>query len=164
MNLYDLKNEYLALMDMDAGDDAGFKEALDTTMSVGGELIEDKLEKTLLVARSLEASADACMAEAKRLTERAQGYKRNADACKTRVKDAMSELGMSKVKRTLLSFTLVKGRQVCNVVDATSIPAQYMVEKVSINPDKAAILNALKAGKFIDGCEIGEGSSSLRIS
>lgn len=163
-NLYDLKNEYLELLGMDAGDEAEFQEALENTLGASREMTEDKLEKTLLVARSLESEADACKAEANRLAERAKRFSRNADACKDRVKQAMIETGITKVKRTLLSFTLVKGRDVCQVVDAKAIPAKYLVEKVSINPDKAAILKALKAGEEVEGCGLAEGAASLRIS
>ncbi len=166
-NLYQLTGEYtrlLELADTDDGSDETFSEALATTMSVGGEQIEEKLENTLYVARSLEADAEACAAEAKRLSERAGRLRANAESCKGRVMQAMTDLGMDKVKRPLMSFTRVKGRQVCQVVDEAAVPEQYVKRKEVASVDKAAILKALKAGEEVAGCGLGEGKPSLRIS
>lgn len=166
-NLYELTAEYQRLIDMaedDDGSDATFSEALATTLSVGGEQIEDKLEKTLLVARTLDAYADACAAEAKRLGERAGRLRGNADACKKRVLAAMAELDMDKVKRPLLSFTRVKGKPVVSVTDQASVPASFMRTKEVVSVDKTAIMKALKDGEDVPGCELGSGNESLRIS
>lgn len=166
-NLFQLKGEHQRLLEMadaDDGSEASFSEALTTSLSAGVEQIEEKMEATLYVAKSLEANAEACAAEAKRLSERAAQYRKQAQQCKTRVMDVMAELEIGKVKRPLMTFTRVKGRDVCQVVDAKAIPAKYLVEKVSINPDKAAILKALKAGEEVEGCGLAEGAASLRIS
>ena len=163
-NLYELTAEYKRLCEMDAGDDEGFAEALAETLSADKEMVEDKLEKTLLVARSLESDADACAAEAKRLSERAARLRGNADTCKRRVLEAMADLGMDKVKRPLLSFARVKGKPVVSVSDQASIPPAYIRTKEVVSVDKTAVMKALKAGVEVPGCELGSGNESLRIS
>lgn len=164
-SLYALTHEFQQLANMDAGNDADFAAALEETLNAQDEQIEDKIEATIIVSRQLEADAEACKAEAKRLNERAAAFQRNADACKERVKIAMENTGKDKIKRQLFTITRVAGRDVCAIEDADKVPEQYTkLIPASRQPVKADILKALKAGEVIPGCRIDTGKSSLRIS
>lgn len=164
MNLYQLTDEFQALAAMDAGDDDGFAEALAETLDAQGSQVEDKIEATIIVARQLEADAEACKAEAKRLTERARAFERNAKACKDRVLWAMETTGRDKIKRQLFTITRQAGRPIVDIDDVDLLPADYIVTKTTESPDKRALLDALKAGLAVPGCHLGEGKPSLRIT
>lgn len=163
-SLYQLTNEFQQLANMDAGDDEAFRQALDETLSAQGEQWEEKIEATIIVSRQLEADAEACKAEAKRLSERAAAFQRNADACKERVRMAMENTGKDKIKRQLFTITRVAGKPMCAIDDENALPADYVRVKETRSPDKRLILDALKAGETIPGCHLATGKDSLRIS
>jgi hypothetical protein len=117
------------------------------------------------VARQLEADAEACKAEAKRLAGRAQAFERNAKACKDRVLWAMESTGRDKITRQLFTITRTKPRDICAIEDVGKIPEQYTkLIPESRQPVKADILKALKAGEDVPGCKLDSGKASLRIS
>lgn len=163
--LYQLEVEFQQLASMDAGNDDDFAAALDETLSAQGDQIEEKIEATIIVSRELEADAEACKAEAKRLSERAAAFQRNADACKERVLWVMEATGRDKIKRQLFTITRAKPRDVCAIEDSEKIPAQYTkLIPESRQPVKADILKALKAGELVPGAKLYKAKPSLRIS
>ena len=163
-SLYELTSEFQALADMEAGNDEDFAAALDETLSAQGQQLEDKIEATIIVSRQLEADAEACKAEAKRLTDRAKAFERNADACRERVLWAMEATSRDKIKRPLFTITRAKPRPVLAIDDESLIPSDYVVEKVTRSPDKKALLDALKSGEKLPGVHVGESKPSLRVS
>ena len=48
-----------------------------------------------------------------------------------------------------------RSKTVC-VQDETAIPAEYMTEKITREPDKVAIADLLKTGAAVPGCELVE--------
>lgn len=164
-SLYALTNDFQQLADMDAENDEAFAEALAETLDAQGSQLEDKIESTIIVARQLDADAEACKAEAKRLTERAKAFERNAQACRDRVLWAMESTGRDKIKRQLFTVTRTKPRDMCSIEDADKVPEQYTkLIPESRQPVKADILKALKAGEDIPGCRLDQSKPSLRIN
>ena len=162
-SLYALTNEFQQLANMDAGNDEDFAAALADTLDAQSDQLEDKIEATIIVSRQLEADAEACKAEAKRLTDRARAFERNAKACKDRVLWAMETTGRDKIKRQLFTITRAKPRPVVEIDDEALLPSEYVIEKVTRAPDKKALLEALKAGE-VAGAHLGESKPSLRVS
>lgn len=164
-SLYALTNEFQQLIDMDADNDADFAEALADTLGATSEQLEDKIEATIIVARQLDTEAEACKAEARRLSERARSFERNAQACRDRVIWAMENTGRDKIKRQLFTITRAKPKKVCAIEDADKIPEQYTkLIPESRQPVKADILKALQAGEDVPGCKLADGKASLRVS
>ena len=163
-SLYALTHEFQQLADMDAGNDEDFAAALADTLDAQSDQLEDKIEATIIVSRQLEADAEACEAEAKRLTERAKAFKRNAQACKERVLWAMEATERKSIKRQLFTITRSAGRPVVALDDADALPEDVLVTKTTTAPDKKLILDRLKAGEAVPGAHLDTGKPSLRIS
>ncbi|TFH85227.1 siphovirus Gp157 family protein [Billgrantia azerbaijanica] len=163
--LYQLAEEFQQLASMDAENNEDFATALVETLDAQGSQLEEKIEATIIVAKQLDADAEACKAEAKRLMDRAKTFERNADACRDRVLWAMESTGRDKIKRQLFTITRTKPRDICAIEDASKVPEQYtkMIPE-SRQPVKADILKALKAGEEVPGCKLDSGKASLRIS
>ncbi len=64
----------------------------------------DKLEGAAMVVRSLEASGDACGAEAERLTKRAAEFKAQAEGLKARMLGAVDSAFGGKVKTSYFTI------------------------------------------------------------
>lgn len=163
-SLYQLTGEFQQLAAMDADNDDDFAAALAETLDAQSSQLEDKIEATIIVAKQLDADAEACKAEAKRLSERARAFERNAQACRDRVLWAMESTGREKIKRQLFTITRARPRPVLAVDDEALIPQKYIVEKISRSPDKKALLDALKSGDELPGVHLGESKPSLRVS
>lgn len=162
--LYELTAEHQQLASMAANDDDGFAEALADTLDASASQLDDKIEATVIVARQLEADAEQCRAEAKRLSDRAKVLERNAAACKERVMWCLEATERKSIKRTLFTITRQAGRPIVDIDDVDLLPADYIVTKTTESPDKRALLDALKAGLAVPGCHLGEGKPSLRIT
>lgn len=164
-SLYALTNEFQQLANMDAGNDEDFAAALADTLDAQSDQLEDKIEATIIVSRQLEADAEACKAEAKRLTERAKAFERNAQACKDRVLWAMETTERKSIKRQLFTITRAAGRPVAVIdADVDDLPREYVSTKVTRTPDKKLILECLKKGEEVPGAHLDTGKASLRIS
>lgn len=164
-SLYNLSAEMRQLLSLAEDGDESFADALRDTISAQTEMIDEKIEQTIYVAKSLQQDADACKEEAKRLSERAKRLERNSESCEQRVIDVMKEHDKEKVKRPLITVTLAKPKKIVTIDNADKIPAQYTkLIPASRQPVKADILKALNDGLEVAGCKLEDGKASLRIS
>ena len=74
---------------------------------------------------------------------------------------AMKLTGKEKIKTDLFSFNIQKNPASVNVISDTDIPEEFLVEMPK-QINKKAILEKLKAGETIPGCELQQ-TTSLRI-
>ncbi|MBN8410728.1 siphovirus Gp157 family protein [Halomonas litopenaei] len=162
--LYDLAAEHQQLVNLAADNDEDFAAALADTLDANDQQIDDKIEATVIVARQLESDAEACKAEAKRLSERAKTLERNAGACRERVMWCMENIGKKSIKRPLFTITRQAGRQIAAIDSVDDLPDDYLVTKTTTAPDKKLILERLKAGEAVPGCHLDSGKPSLRVS
>lgn len=162
--LYDLAAEHQQLVNLAADNDEDFAAALADTLDANDQQIDDKIEATVIVARQLESDAEACKAEARRLSERAKTLERNAGACKERVVWCMENIGKKSLKRPLFTITRQAGRQIAAIDSVDDLPDDYLVTKTTTAPDKKLILERLKAGEAVPGCHLDNGKPSLRVS
>jgi len=164
-SLYNLNSEMRQLLSLAENGDESFGEALSDTIGVQSEMLEEKIEQTIYVAKSLQEDAEACKAEAKRLSDRARRLEGNAESCKQRVIDVMKERGHDKIKRPLITVTLAKPKKIVVIEEDAKLPTKYTkLIPASRQPVKADILKALQAGLKIKGCKLDDGKPSLRIS
>ena len=127
----------------------------------------DKVESVAKFIRNLEAEAGVHRAKAQPFIEEAKRHGGRARACDARVewlkgylRGHMAKLGIDKVDGDL-RVSLGKAPQVVNVTDESAIPPNYYRPS---EPDKTAILRALKAGAKISGAELADGKRTLRIT
>ena len=157
MNLYEITGELLALLEMAESPDTDPDALRDTMEAVTGEL-EEKAEGYGCVIRQLEYDAAALATEIKRLTNRKRAIEENVQAMKTRLQDAMTATGKTKLKTNLFSFTVRKNAPALSVTDEDKIPERYWVLPEPVL-DKTALKDDLKAGKEIPGATLTQGES-----
>ncbi len=157
--LYELKSEYIQLLEM-AGDPDISPEALRDTMdAINGEL-EDKADGYAKVIRELEAEEAGLDAEIKRLQARKSAVSGNKGRIKNALESAMRETGKLKFKTALFSFGIQKNPPSVAIL-SENIPLDYLVVP-DPQPDKKRILAELKAGASFDWAELRQ-TESLRI-
>ena len=153
--LYELKEMYLNLMDLDLeGEELG--KALE---SIDDE-IEVKAENYAGVIKNLEAEIDAYKKEIERMSKIKKSLESRADYLKKNLEDAMIELDKKKFKTNLFSFNIQRNAPGIKILDEDKIPEEFVEYEKRIK--KNDLKKAIKEGLETDAAILVE-SESLRI-
>lgn len=160
MTLYELKDEYRQLLEM-MEDPETDPEALQCTMDMVEEEIEDKAEAYAIIINELTAKAEQIMNEAKRLSEWNNTIRMNITRLKDRLMTSMIDLGMKKIetKHFRLSVAGNGGKQPLRLTG--EVPEEYMYMKPEI--DMMKIREALDNGIVLDFAHLEERGRHLNI-
>lgn len=154
-NLFDINKALVAAWDLCADPETG---ELDPDGYIYFEQLQmerdAKIENIGCWIKNLESDADALKAEAKNMADRAKRAERKADSLKRYLTAALDGEKFNST-RCAISWR----RSVSVEIDEAEIPElpeQYLRTKTTIEPDKTAIKDALKAGEVIEGCRLVE--------
>lgn len=152
MKLYEIPMEF-AVLEQALIENSGeltpeLEKQLDEFLRAG----KDKIEGAAMVLRGLELEADACVAEAARLSERSDSLQKNAERLRKLVLAAIDGGFSGKVKTSLftiwgqtsaptVSFDLAPG------TDLSSLPEQFVRTKRELAKD--ALKEARKRGESL---------------
>ena len=155
--LYQMTEETKALYEMLENGDIDEQVFADTVEAIG---VEDKINSYCQVIKQLTADADMFADEEKRVKERKQAAKNNAERMKKSLLDFLKITGQDKVKTGTFTVARSTSKSV-SINDESLIPAEFKIEQ-SPKIDKTAIKNAIKDGQSVPGAEICE-NEGVRI-
>ncbi len=152
--LHELTAELSRLQEVaEEGDDIA--EAIE---QVSGDL-RVKATGIVYVIRNLEAAADACEAEAKRLADRAKARKNAAERLKARVLGTMQDNGVLRIESPTVTLSVAQCPERVEIDDESALPPEFVREKVTRTPDKTAIMAAYRAhGEVVPGTHVVRGT------
>lgn len=155
MNLYDISNAYRAAMDAlivdeDTGEAFGTEE-----LEAVGEDFDRKVEDTACYIKEQLAFAASCKEEAVAMVARAKSAERKAAALKEYLRSCMETAQVDSYKGVRAQVGFRRSVAV-HITDEGKIPQEYMTPKTTFTPDKAAIREAINAGKTVTGAEMVE--------
>lgn len=116
----------------------------------------DKTEGVCLMVKNKEALVNELKAEKKRITDRIGTLTNDIERTKEFIDHFILKGQKFETARVRCQYRKTKSVE---VADESMIPAEYMVEKVTVTPDKMAIKKALSEGEIVEGCNLIEGSS-----
>lgn len=145
MNLFEIDRQISECVDFETGEIIDIEKLEALTMER-----DAKIENVALWIKNLEADAKALDEQEKAFKERKDKAKKKAESLKKYLASALDGQKFSTSK-CVVSFR--KSTKV-NVLDESIVPAEYMTEKVTREPNKTAISDAIKAGMEIPGCEL----------
>ena len=122
---------------------------------------EEKIIATAMYIRRLDALNKATKETIQDLQARVRADSKRIEALKWLMTKAMDSLQYTEVKSPEVTLRFRKSSSV-EITDSESLPEQFLRTKTVIEPDKAAIKNALKAGEKIQGAQLVE-SRNLQI-
>ena len=149
MNLYEMTVAANQLYDLLTSGEIDEQTFNDTLQAMG---TEEKLESYCKVIRQLEADAEMLKAE----KERIENKKKTVDNSIGRMKKAVIEFmkASGSTKSTAGTFTVaLSTSKATKIVDESLIPKKYFI-KQEPKIDKNAILEMLKSGATVKGCEL----------
>ena len=159
-SLYQLTENYnniLELADNPEVTEDMIKEALDSI----SEEIELKAVNIAKLIKSIESDIAGVKAEKDRLAAKEKSYKNKIESLKSYVQAAMTFTGNEKIKTELFSFNIQNNPASVKILSENDIPEEFLVEQPK-TVNKKAILEKLKKGEEVQGCELFQ-SKSLRI-
>lgn len=150
MKLYELAKNYAQLMEMAEEMES---DALVDTLEALQDAIEDKAENIAKLIKNLEADAKIIKEEEKRLAERRQSIEKKIDRLKQYLQEQLEVAGLQKVKRPTITVAIQANPPSVEIADEKLIPSEFMIPQPA-KVDKKAILERLKNGETVPGCEL----------
>ena len=160
MRLWEIDSRILELIER------GFTE--DCVDMETGELDSEKIQEYLInlpierdkkldaygcLIKNLTAGVEAIKAEETALKARRQAKERMIERLQASVVQSLVSQGQREYETARVAFSLRKSESV-EITSISSIPKQYIKEKVEYSADKNAIKNAIKSGEVIEGASI----------
>lgn len=161
-SLYELKDLYLSLIDMDAEDDLSFAEAIKNSLDDINDEFSEKVINIIKYEKNCIYEAIAIKEEAKKMLKRAEALENKSKRLKEYVRENMLESGIKKVE---CPYFVVQTRSTASKVvidNQKAIPPSYIKTEIKENPDKKLIKEAINNGVAVDGCHL-ESSKTLVI-
>jgi len=161
-SLYEISNNYRALLDLDPEGDADMAEAIKNTLDGIDDEFDAKANAVAAYRCSIEARAEMFGNEIARLQQRKKSLATQANNLADYLKTNMLQLGKTKIDSGLFRITVIKPRQTAAITNLDLLDAKYTT--LVRQPIKAEILKALKAGEVVAGAEIALSDHGLRIA
>ena len=149
MNLYNIKSEYLAIAQELA--EGELTPELEQALMITEANLQEKAINYGYVIKNFESEVDIIDEEIKRLNALKKARVNAVEKLKTNISDAMQLFGILEVKAPTFKMNFRKSESV-EIYDGLS--QEYLTEKISYQPDKIAIKNAIKEGKIVNGAAL----------
>lgn len=155
MRLYDIANDYIALMNAIENDEIPEDAVNDTLEAIQGEL-EEKADNIGCLLKELEAEINAFKVEEQRLAERRKKKEKLYDRLKNYLSDSLITAGINKLETTRNAISFRKS-EVAEVNEVAFMEwakvnrADLITVKVTESANKPEIKKALKSGEEIPG-------------
>lgn len=161
-SLYDLKNDYLTLMEYaDSTDPDDEQVFLDTLEGLMGA-VEAKADSYAAVISHMDAHEDLLQKEIDRLTAKKTAISNNKKRMKDSLQAAMIAMDQKTIKTDLHTFRVQKngGKQPLDIFG--DVPDKF--QKIVYEPDKDLIRKALENGEELEFAVLKERGEHLVIS
>lgn len=151
MTLFEMSDTAKQLYELLESGDIDEQILLDTMESIGASA---KLEDYVHVTKSFEAEITMYDAEIKRLTENKRLLQNRIEYMKAKMIEFMQATGQKTANAGTFKLTMRENKS-CEVENIDLIPIEYMREiPAKLEPDKKAMLQALKNGEKISGASL----------
>lgn len=148
MNLFNIKQEYINLVNTIIENNGELNPELSQALAINETDLKEKAINYGYVIRSFEYENDIIDAEIKRLKALKEQKEKAIQKLKDAVSDAMNLYGIEKVESPALKLSFRKSE---SVEISENLDKRFMIEKVTLQPDKIAIKEAIKKGEQVEG-------------
>lgn len=130
------------------------RSALEEYMDELAKAESDKVDGFGQFLKIESAKAEACKEEAKRLASKAKAAESRLAALKGLYVSTMLSNGLKKVAGNAYTVSIRESESVAVTAQIETLPDIYRRTKITIEPEKALIKEALKGGLNVPGCEL----------
>ena len=148
MNLFNIKQEYINLVNTIIDNNGELSPELSQALAINETELKEKAINYGYVIRSFEYENDIIDAEIKRLKALKEQKEKAIQKLKDAVSDAMNLYGIEKVESPVLKLSFRKSE---SIEISENIDKRFVIEKITLQPDKVAIKEAIKKGEQVEG-------------
>ncbi len=152
MNLFEIKSEYLAVLEMLDDPETDPQTVADTLESIKMDF-SDKAENYARMGAKIDADISAMYKEYSRLQKRMAAFRAFKERLFGNLCQSMDETGNTKIKTPFHTIWTQDNPAGVKWVEGKQIPDKYLKPQEP-KPDTAAVLKALKAGEKFDFAEL----------
>lgn len=153
LSLYKIEESYLQLVEELIDNGGELTPELEEALKINKEDLTTKATNYGFVIKQLISESEIIDAEIDRLTELKKSRTKSIERLKSNMTMAMQLFGVDKIESPVLKISFRTSESV-EIDDADSIPAEYMVTKITTQPDKVKLKAAIKAGELTIGAHI----------
>ncbi len=152
-NIYNITTEFLQLEAELIENGGELTPELEQSLIINKDELQHKSIQYGYVIKSLTDNVDAIDNEIKRLQAIKKTNENAIDRLKDTLSNAMKLYDIPELKTPTLKINFRKSEQVI-VHDVNSLPQMFKTIKVTEQPDKIKIKEAIKSGEDVIGCEL----------
>lgn len=156
MKLYEIANDYLALMQAIDDEEIPEEAIADTLEAITGE-IEVKADNIACLLKNIDADVKAIKEEEKRLAERRKAKEKAHERLKQYLSDVLQRTGINKIETARNNISFRKSESVEVDESFVAWALEYRDDLIKFGEptaDKTAIKKALKDGAEIVGAQL----------
>jgi hypothetical protein len=127
---------------------------LENELVINQTELQEKAINYGYVVKSLESDVSIIEDEIKRLTALKKAKNGAIDRMKESVLNAMQIYGIEKVTSPTLNLSIRNNPESVDIPMPALLDAKFLVEKVTVTPDKVAIKKAIQNGEIVDGATL----------
>lgn len=157
--LYELVGEYLSLMEAFESGEMSDTECGERLRAVDGD-INHKILNMARMKKNIDSDLEGIKKERQRLQAREKTLQNQADGLKSYMKLCMEAVGTVRVKDEVLTVRIQNTGGRVKEVEEDAIPAEYWIAQPP-TLDKQIILEKLRAGEEVPGCELEIGTTLI---
>jgi hypothetical protein len=150
IQLYKIEQEYMVLADSIIENGGELTTEMETALMINREQLETKGNCYGYIIKDLESEIDVIDAEIKRLNEFKKSRVKTVDRLKENLSNAMQLFDIEKLESATLKIGFRKSESV-EIENEALLSDEYVVTKVTTQPDKAKIKEAIKQGVEVMG-------------
>ena len=151
LSLYQIEAEYQQLAAQLMDDE--LTPELETALSINKENLQNKAVNYGFVLKQFDAEVDIINAEIERLKTLKERRTKGIDKLKQTLSLAMQLYGIEKIETPIMKISFRKSESV-EVDNVALLNQKFVVQKVTVSPDKAAIKKAIQSGEEVTGAFI----------
>lgn len=153
LSLYEIEKSQLQLIDDLIENGGELTPELEEALAINQQDLTTKATNYGFLIKQLTAECSIIDAEIERLDTLKKSRSKVVEKLKSNMLAAMQVFGVDKIESPVMKISLRASESV-EIEDVNSIPADYMVTKVTTQPDKSRIKAAIKAGEVMSGARI----------
>lgn len=162
-SLFNLSNE-LAVINEELSEKEGvLDEDLEARMDAITLPFNSKIEGIVQWLKNIEGKKETIEKEIVRLQSREKSAANLQSRLKAYMKMCMERAGKTKLEFDTFSVALAKNPPSVNILNPDVIPSAYTTIRTEVVINKNRILDDMKAGAKVEGCELVTNKTNLRI-
>lgn len=158
-NLYEISQDLIGIEEIIENAEGEERQQAEGIKEIIKKELENKAENIAYYIRNTESNIEQKKAEEKRIKESRQADEKRLKNFKNYVIEVFAELNKKKIETSIGKLSVRTSKAVEVSADVNTLPEQYKRIKTTVEADKKALKDAIKAGEHIDGVELVENYS-----